>query len=104
MLKKRYGNRSDWKRIVKREYAQCHVETKEFTGTITLLHLVQVTEPLWVSYKDKKICIVDNGYRWMQHFPVGENYTLTTMFDANGEVVQWYIDICKETGIENNMP
>ncbi|WP_391202427.1 DUF402 domain-containing protein [Psychrobacillus sp. L4] len=104
MLKKRYGYRSDWKRIVKREYVQSYVETQEFTGTITLLQLVQVTEPLWVHYDNKSICIVDNGYTWMQHFPVGENYALTTMFDSNGEVVQWYIDICNKLGIENNIP
>ncbi|WP_391116313.1 DUF402 domain-containing protein [Psychrobacillus sp. L3] len=104
MLKKRYGNRSDWKRIVKREYVQSYIETKEFTGTITLLHLVQVKEPLWVDYDDQSNCIVDNGYTWMQHFPVGENFALTTMFDSKGEIVQWYIDICNEIGIENNVP
>lgn len=26
------------------------------------------------------------------------------MFDANGEVVQWYIDITNENGVENNLP
>ena len=26
------------------------------------------------------------------------------MFDHNGNIVQWYIDICKENGIENNVP
>jgi predicted RNA-binding protein associated with RNAse of E/G family len=104
MLKKRYGDRSDWKRIVKREYLQSYMETEEFTGTISRLNIVQVKEPLWVHYDDKSICIVDNGYTWVQHFPVREKYTLTTMFDSNGEIVQWYIDICNEIGIENNVP
>ena len=26
------------------------------------------------------------------------------MFDANGEIVQWYIDICYKISIENNIP
>ncbi|MFJ7827004.1 DUF402 domain-containing protein [Psychrobacillus sp. NPDC096623] len=104
MLKRRYGDRSDWKRISKRGYAQSYVETEEFTGYITLLNLVQVTQPLWVKYDEKSLCIVDDGYMWLQHFPTGKNYSVTTMFDANGKVVQWYIDICNEIGIEHNVP
>ncbi|MEI4769334.1 GrpB family protein [Psychrobacillus sp. FJAT-51614] len=104
MLKRRYGNRSDWKRILEREYTQKSLEKKEFTGLVTLLNLVRVAEPLWVDYGDKRICIVDDGYSWMQHFPVGKNYTLTTMFNAKDEIVQWYIDICNEIGMENNLP
>lgn len=101
---RRYGNRSDWKRIIKREYAQSYVETTEFTGYITLLNLLEVTEPLWVQYGEKRVCIVDVNYMWLQHFPIGKNYSVTTMFDANGEIVQWYIDICYEVGIENDVP
>lgn len=101
---RRYGDRSDWKRIIKREYAQSYVETKEFTGYITLLNLIEVTGPLWVQYGEKTICIVDNNYMWLQHFPVGKNYSVTTMFDSNGEIVQWYIDICYEVGMEDNVP
>ncbi|WP_419959190.1 DUF402 domain-containing protein [Psychrobacillus sp. BM2] len=104
MLKRRFGDRSDWKRIRKREYAQSYVDKEEFTGYITLLNLVHVTKPLWVKYDDKSVCIVDDGYMWLQHFPIGKNYSVTTMFDANGEVIQWYIDICKEIGVENNIP
>ena len=26
------------------------------------------------------------------------------MFNAEGEIVQWYIDICHENGIENDVP
>ncbi|MGD6874197.1 DUF402 domain-containing protein [Sutcliffiella horikoshii] len=37
-------------------------------------------------------------------FSSNEHYSLTTMFDANGEVVQWYIDITNENGVENNLP
>ena len=103
MLRK-YGNRSDWKRIIQREYTQQYIETKDFTGYITLLNLIKVTEPLWVQYGKKRICIVDNNYMWLQHFPVGKNYSVTTMFDANGEIVQWYIDICYKIGMENNIP
>jgi predicted RNA-binding protein associated with RNAse of E/G family len=41
----------------------------------------------------------------LQHFPQGEHFTLTTMFDEQGKVIQWYIDICLRHGVtENNIP
>lgn len=103
-MKRKYGDRSEWKRIVERKYSQSYMESKEFTGYITLLHLVQVSEPLWVNYGENNICIVDDGYMWLQHYPTGKNYSVTSMFDASGEIVQWYIDICYEIGIEHNVP
>ena len=35
----------------------------------------------------------------MQHFPRGEHFVVTTMFDDKNRVVQWYIDICKTQGL-----
>ncbi|TMU85827.1 DUF402 domain-containing protein [Bacillus sp. BHET2] len=104
MIKRRYGNRADWKRVKQRKYAQTHLSTKEFQGYITLLHTVEVNEPLITRYGEKDICIVDNGYMWLQHFPLGKYHSVTTMFDANGDVVQWYIDICLRNGVNDGVP
>ncbi|MGM9986428.1 MAG: DUF402 domain-containing protein [Bacillaceae bacterium] len=103
-MKRKYGNRSDWKRVIKREYAQACLDTNEFKGYVTLIHIIEVTEALSVCYGKRKVCIVDDGYMWLQHFPLEKNYSVTTMFDANGEIVQWYIDICSKNGVENNIP
>lgn len=104
MLKRKYGNRADWKRIDQRKYAQTHLHTKEFRGYITLLNTVEVKEPLITRYGEKEICFVDNGYMWLQQFPFGKHHSVTTMFDANGEIFQWYIDICLENGVEDGVP
>ncbi|NLP52522.1 DUF402 domain-containing protein [Bacillus sp. RO1] len=104
MLKRRHGDRSEWKRILKREYSQKFLDTDAFRGYVTLIYIHKVIKPLTVNYDEKSICIVDDGYMWLQHFPSNEHYSLTTMFDASGEVVQWYIDITNENGIENNLP
>src|SRR5690606_38683525 len=55
-------------------------------------------------YDGKKVCIVDDGYIWLKHFPIEENHSLTTMFDSQGNIVQGYVDICIECGIENGIP
>lgn len=104
MLKRKYGDRLDWKRISQRRFAQSFFDTKEFKGYITLLHTIFVTNPLFVNYGDKEVCIVDNGYMWLQQFPSDKNHSVTTMFDAEGNVVQWYIDICLCNGTENGRP
>lgn len=104
MLKRRHGDRSEWKRIIKRQYSQKYIDRDGFKGYVTLLNIHKVTEPLTVHYEGKSVCIVDDGYMWLQHFPSNEHYSLTTMFDANGEVVQWYVDITNENGLENDLP
>jgi predicted RNA-binding protein associated with RNAse of E/G family len=104
MLKRKFGNRTEWKRVLKRKYSQTYLDTEEFKGYITLLNTIKVTEPLSVRYGEKNVCIVDNGYMWLQQFPLEKNHSVTTMFDANGDIVQWYIDICLCNGIENDIP
>ncbi|MFJ7755282.1 hypothetical protein ACQKGI_01190 [Peribacillus muralis] len=61
MLKRKYGNRLEWKRVLERKYAQAYIETKEMKGYITLLHTIKVAEPLFAMYEGKKVCIVDDG-------------------------------------------
>ncbi|WP_199620082.1 DUF402 domain-containing protein [Paenibacillus alkalitolerans] len=46
----------------------------------------------------EKLCIADDGYVWMQHFPINMNYVLTSSYDAEGNIVQWYFDIVKRVG------
>jgi predicted RNA-binding protein associated with RNAse of E/G family len=104
LLERKYGDRSNWKRVIKREYTQSFLDTEEFKGYITLLKVHRVSEPLFVQYGEKRVCIVDDGYIWLQHFPSEKRYSLTTMFDSNGEIVQWYIVICLRNGFENNIP
>lgn len=104
MLKRKYGNRSNWKRVLKSDYQQIFHHDKDFSGYITLLNINEVREPLVVKNGKNEVCIANNGYSWLQHFPIGKKYSVTTMFDDKGEIVQWYIDICYKIGIEDNIP
>ncbi|MCJ8007818.1 DUF402 domain-containing protein [Lederbergia wuyishanensis] len=104
MLERKYGDRSEWKRVLKREYIQSFFDTEEFKGYVTLLNIHNVREPLFVKYGANSVCIVDDGYIWLQHFPTEGHHSLTTMFDAQGNIVQWYVDICLQCGIDNNVP
>ncbi|MBH9964905.1 DUF402 domain-containing protein [[Bacillus] enclensis] len=104
MLKRKYADRSGWKRILERKYAQTRLDTADFSGYITLLHTVKVSEPLSVPYGNEILRIVDDGYMWLQQFPQERNHAVTTVFDSEGQVVQWYIDITLRNGVESGIP
>ncbi|QFK70115.1 DUF402 domain-containing protein [Pradoshia sp. D12] len=104
MLKRKYANCSKWKRVLDKKYAQVFLDTKEFKGYISLLQIIKVAEPLFFRYKAQNICIVDDGYMWLQQFPLEKKHSVTTMFDNNGNIVQWYIDVCLENGVDNDIP
>ncbi|MCR2821258.1 DUF402 domain-containing protein [Lederbergia panacisoli] len=104
LIKRKYGDRSEWKRVLKRRYIQTFIDTEKFRGYVTLLEIQKVREPLFVKYDEKEVCIVDDGYIWLQHFPIEERHSLTTMFNSKGKIVQWYVDISLQCGIENNIP
>ena len=104
MLKKRYLHRNDWNRIIQRDYQVLYFDDNDFKGFIALIKINEVTKPLITEYLNKKICIVDNHYSWLQQLPLDRNFAITTMFDENGEIIQWYIDITYEDGVDNCEP
>ncbi|MCA1053729.1 DUF402 domain-containing protein [Rossellomorea aquimaris] len=103
-MKRKYGNYPNWKRVLRREYAKTYIDQCSFKGYVTLLNMKEVAEPLMVNYGGKEICIADNGYSWLQHFPEHQSFSLSTIFNEHGEIMQWYIDICFEIGVEDGVP
>ena len=99
-MKRVFANRPDWKRILSSRFYYTSLETPEFNGQITLLCLDRIREPLFVDVAGKRVCIADQGYAWLQQFPINEHYTVTTMFDSEGRIVQWYVDICLQTDVD----
>jgi uncharacterized protein len=103
-VKRKFGNHKGWKRILEKQYAQTFIITDEFTGYLSLFHSIKVAESVTKRYNQKEVCILDDGYMWLHQYPLKKNHSITTMFNGDGEIVQWYIDICLEQGTENNVP
>jgi len=38
MLKRKFGDRSEWPRVIERKYSQSCLDTKEFKGFVTLIN------------------------------------------------------------------
>lgn len=99
-MKRKSADRLNWPRIVARRFVAQRIDSDTYHGYVTLLRLDEVSEPFYVLFGQKRVCIVDNGYDWVQHFPDGASYVLLAAFDEQGELVQWYIDIVESMGID----
>lgn len=99
-MERRLANRPGWQRVLDRRFEIIYLQTQEYTGYVTRLYLGRVTEPLHKQIGERSYCLADAGYVWLQHFPEGAHHTLTTMFDPAGAVIQWYIDICADQGVD----
>ncbi|QJC52002.1 DUF402 domain-containing protein [Paenibacillus albicereus] len=98
-MKRKFSDRANWRRILRRSYTCLTLDGDDFRGLVTFYRIHELREPLWKEYNGRRLCLADRGYLWMQHFPRGEHFVVTTMFDDKGKVVQWYIDICKTQGL-----
>ncbi|HEU4963308.1 MAG TPA: DUF402 domain-containing protein [Bacilli bacterium] len=98
-MKRKTADREGWKRILKRSYAQEYLDNDAFTGHIGLLQLHKVAEPLQIDMAGRRFAIADNGQMWLHQVPDGAHHVVTTMFDAEGRITQWYVDICLRIGL-----
>jgi len=100
-MKRRSADRAGWQRLTRRRFHTMHLDTPEFTGYRSLLLIDAVSAPFWTQESVERCRIADTGFAWLQHFPASAQHTLTTMFDSQGRVAQWYIDICAGHGIDD---
>lgn len=97
-VKRRSADRREWERITQRRCSVLPVEEDGFAGTVTLLQIDGISEPFVGPRSGLRLA--DTGFAWLTHFPRGAHHVVTTMFDDTGQVIQWYIDICREHGVD----
>ncbi|MMZ60841.1 hypothetical protein D1872_229590 [compost metagenome] len=98
-MKRKFGDRANWRRVTQRQFKSKFVENDDFTGYITVYSIHALRDPLWKTYGGHTFRIADKGYTWLQYYPKGAHYVITAMFDDKGEIVEWYIDVCKTQGV-----
>lgn len=87
------ADRQEWQPLMKRRFAMMRSDSREFSGYVSLLLLERMREPLMVTTPDKEVCIADDGYLWLQHFPAGARYIVTSIYNVQRELVRWSIPI-----------
>jgi predicted RNA-binding protein associated with RNAse of E/G family len=101
-MKRKYISRSQWKRIKKSKCVLFNTYQERFNGYASAIFVEKVREKLICKLDSREFCLVDDGYSWIQRLPVGENWSVTTMFDINDNIIQWYFDITKQNSIDEN--
>ena len=85
-------------------YKKIQINDEMFKGYVCDLKLNNIDKPLIVFDGKNNICIRDNGYEWIEVYPDKGNYAITIIFDQNKNIIEWYFDIAKKIGIENDIP
>lgn len=101
-MKRKYTDRTYLKRVVERRFKSSFIDDGEFRGYLSLFKINKLTHACDIGYRDKKVCVLDNGYTLLQYVPLNENYTLTVFINENNEIIQWYFDISYENGLGSN--
>jgi len=100
-MKKRYANGVN-NGINK--YYQKVIDKDYFKGYICLVKVQNVEKPYIVNNEGFDYCILDQNYEWLEIYPDNENYAITVMYDDKKNLIQWYFDMIKKSGLENGIP
>jgi uncharacterized protein len=100
-MKRKFADRSDWKRILEKEYRLVRCDLESFHGWIAEFKMIRVREPLFVLNLGTSVCIADAGITWLHYLRDAANHVITVMLDSSGAIVQWYIDIVLEHGLDD---
>ncbi|UXR78689.1 MULTISPECIES: DUF402 domain-containing protein [unclassified Staphylococcus] len=92
-MKVKYIDKRHWRRLLDRDYIEVKVNNNKFKGIIGLITINKVREPLEVTVIGKKMVVADEQYQWLQIVPEKKRYSLTVMFNEDGQPLQYYFDI-----------
>lgn len=100
-LKKRYADRYVGSKAKKSEQKVMSVKDKYFTGDIYYYNFVEVDDKIVIPNGK---CIMDNNYKWLEFYDYSSKIKLTAIYDENNKIIEWYFDIAREIGKENDVP
>ena len=99
-LKKRYADRFVGNRA-NAELKIISVKDNYFSGDIYFYNFIEVKDKILIPNGK---CIMDNNYKWLEFYDYSAKVKLTAFYDENNEIIEWYFDIAREIGKENNVP
>lgn len=77
------------------------VNEGDFSGDIYLNEFVKMSSP---AFLENGLCVRNNDYKWLQFYDYASKVCLTTIYNEKNEIVEWYFDIARKIGKENDIP
>lgn len=98
-MKRKYIARSQWRRIKASKSVLFNKYQERFNGYASAIFVEKVHDKLICHLNSKEICLVDDGYTWIQRLSIDKNWSVTT---DKSNIIQWYFDITKQNSIDEN--
>ena len=74
------------------------IDEKDIKGYAALVEIEEVHRPFMVG----NLCLRDNGYKEIRFLPEDKNWMLWAMYDAKGDIIEWYFDITRKNALDEN--
>ncbi len=101
-LKKRYADRHVGGKSNNTIYKVISVNDDEYiNGDICYYDFCDVTDKITIPNGK---CIMDNNYKWLEFYDYNSKIKLTAIYDENSQIIEWYFDIARKIGKENDVP
>ena len=85
--------RSAWTRVRSKKQIIRDFACGERKGKISLLKILELSEPFVRRYEDREIVLADTGYYWLQLAADRSHAWFTVMFDDQGQFIEIYVDV-----------
>ena len=93
--------RSNWPRVLVKEYVARDFEHEGLQGHMSLSVLRELTGPLTIHYPFGDVLIADKDFRWLQIALKGQCFWITAMYDSNEQLINLYFDITNGNCFDN---
>lgn len=100
-LKKKYANRYAGGKSNNNIYKIKSISENDFNGDICYYNFIDVNKKIIIPNGK---CILDNGYKWLEFYDYNSKIKLTAIYDNNNEIIEWYFDVARKIGKENEIP
>ncbi len=100
-LKKRYADRHVGNKSNSTIYMIKSIIDDDFKGDICYYNFIDVNKKMIIPNGK---CIMDNGYKWLEFYDYNSKVKLTAIYDDKSEIVEWYFDIARSIGKEDETP
>ncbi len=77
------------------------VKDDYFSGDIYFYNFIEVKDKILIPNGKT---IMDNNYKWLEFYDYSSKVKLTAIYDENNRIIEWYFDIARKIGKDNELP
>lgn len=97
MERRKYLGRTNQKYIKTFISQTVRINENDLKGYAALIQIKEVHRPFIVG----DTCLYNNGYSEINFLPDDEFWQLSALYDENGDIIEWYVDITKKNAVDD---